>query len=89
MISSLGYGFLWNNPAVGRVVFGRNKTTWEAESSKKIDYWVTAGDTPAEIEENYASVTGTGPNAGIWAGVLAEQIALLHPGGAAGSGTGV
>ena len=61
MISSLGYGFLWNNPAVGRVVFGRNKTTWEAESSKKIDYWVTAGDTPAEIEENYASVTGTVP----------------------------
>jgi alpha-D-xyloside xylohydrolase len=61
MISSLGYGFLWNNPAIGRVVFGTNKTTWEAESSKKIDYWVTAGDTPAEIEENYASVTGTVP----------------------------
>ncbi|MSC84743.1 family 31 glucosidase [Eubacterium sp. am_0171] len=61
LISSLGYGFLWNNPAVGRVVFGRNKTTWEAESSKKIDYWITAGDTPAEIEENYASVTGTVP----------------------------
>ena len=24
MISSLGYGFLWNNPAVGRVNFGKN-----------------------------------------------------------------
>ena len=61
MLSSLGYGFLWNNPAVGRVCFGKNITTWEAYSSKKLDYWVTAGDTPAEIEEAYASVTGKVP----------------------------
>ncbi len=61
MVSSLGYGFLWNNPAIGRAVFGKNMTTWEAMSSKCIDYWVTAGDTPAEIEENYASVTGYAP----------------------------
>ncbi len=61
MISSMGYGFLWNNPSVGRAVFGKNITTWEASSSKCIDYWITAGDTPAEIEENYASVTGYAP----------------------------
>jgi len=61
MISSLGYGFLWNNPAVGRVNFARNITTWEAFSSKKLDYWITAGDSPAEIEEAYAGVTGTVP----------------------------
>ncbi|MDR0731967.1 MAG: glycoside hydrolase family 31 protein [Treponema sp.] len=61
MISSLGYGFLWNNPAVGRVCFGKNITTWEARSSKKIDYWITAGDTPANIEEAYAKATGTVP----------------------------
>jgi alpha-D-xyloside xylohydrolase len=61
MISSLGYGFLWNNPAVGRVNFGKNITTWEAESTKKLDYWITAGDTPAEIEEEYANVTGKVP----------------------------
>ena len=60
-LSSLGYGFLWNNPAVGRVVFGTNVMTWHAESTKKLDYWVTAGDTPAEIEEAYASVTGKVP----------------------------
>ena len=29
MLSSLGYGFLWNNPAVGRVNFGKNITTWK------------------------------------------------------------
>ena len=60
-VSSLGYGFLWNNPAIGRVNFGRNLTTWEAESTRKLDYWITAGDTPAEIEEAYAGVTGKVP----------------------------
>jgi alpha-D-xyloside xylohydrolase len=60
-LSSLGYGFLWNNPAVGRVCFGKNITTWEARSAKKLDYWITAGDSPAEIEEAYARATGTVP----------------------------
>ncbi len=60
-LSSAGYGFLWNNPAVGRAVFGKNLTTWEALSSEKLDYWITAGDTPAEIEEAYADVTGKVP----------------------------
>ncbi|WP_024347786.1 glycoside hydrolase family 31 protein [Lacrimispora indolis] len=60
-ISSLGYGFLWNNPAVGRAIFGKNITTWEAYSAKGLDYWITAEDTPAKIEESYAKVTGTVP----------------------------
>lgn len=60
-LSSLGYGFLWNNPAVGRVNFGKNITTWEAYSTKKLDYWITAGDTPSEIEEAYADATGKVP----------------------------
>ncbi|MDR3341264.1 MAG: glycoside hydrolase family 31 protein [Treponema sp.] len=60
-LSSLGYGFLWNNPAVGRVCFGKNINTWVAESTKAMDYWVTAGDNPAEIEEAYARATGTVP----------------------------
>lgn len=60
-LSSLGYGILWNNPAIGRVNFGKNITTWEAYSTKKLDYWITAGDTPAEIEEAYADVTGKVP----------------------------
>lgn len=61
MISSRGYGLLWNNPSIGRVVFGRNIMSFEAYATKGLDYWVTAGDTPAEIEEAYASVTGTVP----------------------------
>ncbi len=61
VLSSLGYGFLWNNPALGRAVFGCNVTSWEAKVTKALDYWVTAGDTPAEIEEAYACATGTVP----------------------------
>ncbi|MBE6023383.1 MAG: glycoside hydrolase family 31 protein [Cellulosilyticum sp.] len=61
MISSRGYGFLWNNPAIGSVTFGTNKTEWYAQSTKKLDYFITAGDTPAEIEMQYTAATGRSP----------------------------
>ena len=60
-VSSLGYGFLWHNAAIGEVHFGLNTTEWVAESTRQLDYWITAGDTPAEIEENYAEVAGKAP----------------------------
>ena len=60
-LSSRGYGFLWNNPAIGRAVFGKNMTTFEAASTRVLDYWVVAADTPAEIVRAYAKVTGTVP----------------------------
>ena len=60
-LSSLGYGFLWNTPAIGRATFGNNYTEWHAEAVKEMDYWITVGDTPAEIEEKYTSVTGRAP----------------------------
>ncbi|NLJ96095.1 MAG: DUF4968 domain-containing protein, partial [Clostridiales bacterium] len=61
LLSSLGYGMLWHNPAIGKVSFSSNITEWIAYSTKELDYWITAGDTPAEIEEAYARVTGTVP----------------------------
>ena len=61
LLSSLGYGLLWNNPAIGKVSFGRNITEWVANSTKQLDYFITAGDSPAEIEESYAKATGTVP----------------------------
>lgn len=57
-LSSLGYGFLWNNPAIGTAAFGTNRMQWQAESTEQMDYWVTAGDTPAEIMHRYAKATG-------------------------------
>ena len=60
-ISNIGYGFLWNNPAIGKAVFGKNGTEWIAESTKQADYWIVAGDDPKEIEETYTAVTGRAP----------------------------
>ncbi|KAM3419774.1 hypothetical protein BST61_g3107 [Cercospora zeina] len=61
MVSSSGYGLLWNNPAIGRAVLGRNVMSFEAYSTKAIDYWIVAGETPAETIEAYANVTGKVP----------------------------
>lgn len=60
-VSSLGYGFLWNNAAVGEVHFGSNTTEWEACVTRQLDYWITAGDTPAQIMEAYGEATGKAP----------------------------
>lgn len=60
-VSSRGYGFFWNNPAIGTATFGTNKTEWYAKSTKKLDYFITAGDTPAEIEAQYSLAVGRTP----------------------------
>ncbi len=60
-VSSLGYGFLWNNPGVGKVSFGKNYTEWHMEATKEMDYWITVADTPAAIVEQYTAVTGRAP----------------------------
>ncbi|KAK1825349.1 hypothetical protein LTR12_000150 [Friedmanniomyces endolithicus] len=61
MVSSRGYGLLWNQPAVGRAVFGMNTMSFEAYQTQHLDYWVVAGESPAELVQAYASVTGTVP----------------------------
>lgn len=61
MLSSRGYGMLWNNPAIGTVTFGTNKTEWTVKSTKKLDYFITAGQSPAQIEEQYADAVGKVP----------------------------
>ena len=61
LISSFGYGMLWNNPAVGKVTFGRNYTEWIARSTRQMDYWITAENTPKAIMERYTQATGRAP----------------------------
>lgn len=61
VLSNQGYGFLWNNPAIGDVSFAKNFTEWHALSTKEMDFWITCEDTPSNIEEQYASVTGKVP----------------------------
>jgi len=61
MVSSMGYGLLWNNPAVGRVTFATNFTEWIARSTRQMDYWICAGDGPKDIVTKYTAVTGRAP----------------------------
>ncbi len=56
--SSKGYGFFWNNPAYGHVHLVNNGTYWTAEETDQLDYFVFNGDTPAEVMEAYARLTG-------------------------------
>jgi len=67
LISSRGYGFLWHNPAVGRVQLGYDRTLWVAEATHQVDYWITAGDTPADILRHYVDATGHAPMMPEWA----------------------
>jgi alpha-D-xyloside xylohydrolase len=61
MLSSCGYGMLWNNPAIGETTFAKNQTQWVAKVTDQMDYWITAADTPAEITRQYAEATGKAP----------------------------
>jgi alpha-D-xyloside xylohydrolase len=58
LLSSRGYGFLWNNPAVGRVELAQNETRWVAEATAQMDFYIAAGDDPPEILQRYAEATG-------------------------------
>ena len=67
VLSNRGYGLLWNLPAVGRVEFGVDATRWQASQGRQIDYWITAGGTPAAILASYADATGHVPELPAWA----------------------
>ena len=67
VLSSRGYGLLWNMPGVGRVELGVNRTRWAADAARQIDYWVTTGSTPAEIVSRYVQATGLPPMLPGWA----------------------
>ena len=67
LYSSKGYGFIWNNPAVGRAEFVKNHTLWHAQCARQMDYIVIAGDDPAEINRKFTDITGRAPMLPKWA----------------------
>jgi alpha-D-xyloside xylohydrolase len=67
LVSNRRYGFLWNNPAIGRVELGCNATRWVAEGSQQLDYYIVCGETYTEILEHYADATGHAPLFPEWA----------------------
>lgn len=71
VLSSLGYGFFWNLPSVGTATFGKNITEWVSRDCEEMDYWITVGDTPAALVENFTEQTGRTPSVseellGLW-----------------------
>ena len=67
VLSSRGYGFLWNHPGAGRVELAQNHTRWVADAARQIDYWVTAGANPTCVLSQYAAATGLPPMLPEWA----------------------
>jgi alpha-D-xyloside xylohydrolase len=57
LVSSHGYGMLWNHPGTGRVELGPAATRWVSDQARHVDYWVIAGG-PADVLRSYAAATG-------------------------------
>lgn len=58
VVSTKGYGFMWNSPSIGRVVFAKNHTHWHAECTRQIDYLIFYGKTVSDIVRKYTDLTG-------------------------------
>jgi len=66
-LSSLGYGFLWNNPSLGRAEFAGNHTRFVSYGCHQMDYFITTGDTYAEIMSHYIDAVGHASPYPYWA----------------------
>ncbi|HTQ91820.1 MAG TPA: TIM-barrel domain-containing protein, partial [Streptosporangiaceae bacterium] len=67
LVSSRGYGFLWNHPGIGRVELGTTATRWVSEATRQWDYWITAADEPAGLIRAYGEAAGRAPMLPEWA----------------------
>ena len=70
LLSSRGYGFLWNNPGTGLVIPAVHETRWIATAARQIDYVVMTGSDFFAIMERYAEATGKPPMLPRWAAGL-------------------
>lgn len=61
LISSKGYGFIWNNPSVGRADFSMTHTSFSAIYAKQIDYFIFDEGSPADLVRRYSDLTGKSP----------------------------
>ena len=66
LISSRGYGLIWNNPGIGRVELAENRTRWILDAAPQLDYVVMPGN-PAALLKEYAALTGHPPMMPDWA----------------------
>ena len=59
MVSSRGYGLVWDNPSKTTVDLGFNgQNVWSSEVGNRVSYFVMAGKTSDEIYAGYRRLTG-------------------------------
>jgi alpha-D-xyloside xylohydrolase len=62
MVSSKGYGIVWDNPSATRFIAGINgRTSFQSNVGERVSFFVITGNTPEEIYSGYARVTGKTP----------------------------
>ena len=62
MVSSKGYGIIWDNPSDTRFVAGiRGRSSFQSKVGERVSFFVVTGDTPEAIYSAYARVTGKTP----------------------------
>jgi len=59
MVSTRGYGMIWDNPSKTTVDLGFNgRNVWSSEVGERVSYFVIAGQTSDEIYHGYRLLTG-------------------------------
>ena len=59
LVSTRGYGLVWDNPSKTTVDLGFNgQNVWSSEVGDRVSYFVIAGDTSDEIYQGYRLLTG-------------------------------
>lgn len=64
--SSFGYGFFWNNPAIGRCCLSEERMVWTADYAYQADFLVFAGENPKDTLYRYGLLTGFAPMMPQW-----------------------
>jgi alpha-D-xyloside xylohydrolase len=59
MVSTRGYGLVWDNPSKTTVDLGFNgQNVWSSDVGDRVSYFIIAGETSDEIYEGYRRLTG-------------------------------
>jgi alpha-D-xyloside xylohydrolase len=70
LVSSRGYGVLWDNPAITDVDAGKSNPdtlVWSSEAGDTIDYYFMFGPDLDQVIADYRDLTGTAPLFAKWA----------------------
>ncbi len=69
LVSSKGYGVLWDNPAITDVDVGKTDAgilSWTAEAGNTVDYYFMFGPAADGVIQDYRVLTGAAPMMGRW-----------------------